>query len=59
MADDIVGSTHVVTPETYVRDLKSLGRGGIGCNPPNTIPEHPQSPGRGNRTPGGQVTYQQ
>ncbi|KAI9638768.1 Sec1-like protein [Dioszegia hungarica] len=54
-----IGSTHVVTPESYVRDLKSLGRGGIGCNPPNGVAEHPQSPGRGSRTPGRPVTYQQ
>jgi syntaxin-binding protein 1 len=38
--------------------MRSLGRGGIGANPPTAHPEHPESPGRGNRTPGHPTTYQ-
>ena len=29
------GSTHNVTPESFVAELRSLGRSGIGGNPPN------------------------
>ncbi|RSH93130.1 vacuolar sorting protein VPS33/slp1 [Saitozyma podzolica] len=54
---DASGSTHVITPEQYVKDLKSLGRGGIGGNPPHPIQYHPQSPDR-NRSPGRPVSYQ-
>jgi syntaxin-binding protein 1 len=52
------GSTHTVTPEGFVKDLKALGRGGIAGNPPNPIPVHPQSPGRPARSPGRPTDYQ-
>lgn len=53
-----IGSTHIVTPESFLKDLKSLGRGGIGGNPPNAPPLHPQAPGRPNRNPGQPMAYQ-
>lgn len=53
-----IGSTHIVTPEGFVKDLKALGRGGIGGHAPNAIPEHPQAPGRPARSPGRPTTYQ-
>ncbi|CAD6581232.1 MAG: vacuolar sorting protein VPS33/slp1 [Tremellales sp. Tagirdzhanova-0007] len=53
-----VGSTHVITPESFVKDLKALGRGGIGGHAPNAIQPHPQAPGRPARSPGRPTTYQ-
>jgi syntaxin-binding protein 1 len=52
------GSTHVITPEEYVKNLKALGRGGIGGNPPRPLQIHPQSPGRAARSPGQPTSYQ-
>ncbi|KAH8089154.1 Sec1-like protein [Filobasidium floriforme] len=37
----IIGSTHNVTPESFAADLRSLGRSGIGGNPPNAKPLSP------------------
>ena len=54
----VAGSTHIITPESFVKDLKALGRGGIGGHPPNAIQEHPQAPGRPARSPGRPTTYQ-
>ncbi|KAK1923455.1 Sec1-like protein [Papiliotrema laurentii] len=53
-----IGSTHVTTPEDYVKDLKALGRGGVGGNPPKPVSLHPQSPGRATRSPGAPTSYQ-
>lgn len=58
LALTLIGSTHVITPEAFVRDLKYLGRGGIGSNPPNAKQPHPQAPGRGARSPGRPSSYQ-
>ena len=52
------GSTHVLTPEEFVKDLKGLGRGGIGGYPPKPIPLHPLAPGRATRHPGQPTSYQ-
>lgn len=38
------GSTHVITPESFVTDLKAIGRSGVGANPPNIYPLHPSFP---------------
>lgn len=35
------GSTHIVTPESFMNDLKALGRAGVGGNPPNGRPLSP------------------
>lgn len=56
--DIYIGSTHIVTPEIFMKDLRSLGRGGIAGNPPNPIEIHPQAPVRINRQPGQPVPYQ-
>ncbi|KAL7409093.1 Sec1-like protein [Mrakia frigida] len=40
----IIGSTHVITPESFVTDLKAIGRSGVGANPPNIYPLHPSFP---------------
>ncbi|WWD20443.1 hypothetical protein CI109_104919 [Kwoniella shandongensis] len=53
-----IGSTHVLTPETYCAGLRAIGRGGVGSNPPNALQIHPQAPGRPNRAPGRPTTYQ-
>lgn len=57
--DVYIGSTHVLTPETYCAQLRALGRSGVGSNPPTPIPLHPQGPGRMNRQPGQPVSYQE
>lgn len=57
--DVYIGSTHVLTPETYCSQLRALGRGGVGSNPPTPIPLHPQGPSRINRQPGQPVSYQE
>ena len=38
------GSTHIITPESFVKDLKSLGKPGIGARPPNLYPLDPSFP---------------
>lgn len=53
-----IGSTHVVTPEDYMKDLRYLGRGGVGSNPPNAIPLLAGHPGRAARSPGAATPYQ-
>lgn len=40
----IIGSTHVVTPEGFLADLKQIGKSGIGAHPPNGHPLHPSFP---------------
>ncbi|CDZ98136.1 Vesicle trafficking protein Sec1 [Phaffia rhodozyma] len=40
----IIGSTHIITPEAFIRDLKAVGRSGVGANPPNIHPLHPSFP---------------
>jgi syntaxin-binding protein 1 len=37
----VIGSTHNITPESFAADLRSLGRSGIGGNPPNAKPLSP------------------
>ncbi|KAK8849808.1 hypothetical protein IAR55_005144 [Kwoniella newhampshirensis] len=54
----IIGSTHVLTPETYCASLRSVGRGGVAANPPNAIQLHPQGPVRATRQPGQATSYQ-
>lgn len=49
----------MLTPETYCSQLRALGRGGVGSNPPTPIPLHPQGPSRINRQPGQPVSYQE
>lgn len=57
--DIIIGSTHIITPESFLKDVKALGRGGIGGNPPCGLPQHPQAPGRPDwRNPGEPMPYQ-
>lgn len=38
------GSTHIITPESFIKDLKSLGKSGIGARPPNLYPLDPSFP---------------
>ncbi len=54
------GSTHQITPEQWVNDLKALGRAGIGGQPPNAPPGMPDS-NKPPRSPGGggRITHQQ
>ncbi|ORX37596.1 Sec1-like protein [Kockovaella imperatae] len=52
-----IGSSHLITPESYLRDLKPLGRGGVGGNPPGGPPISPEAP-RINRSPGSSIPYQ-
>jgi syntaxin-binding protein 1 len=40
----IIGSTHVITPESFLTNLKSIGKSGIGAHPPNIYPLHPSFP---------------
>ncbi|WVR07906.1 hypothetical protein IAU60_004949 [Kwoniella sp. DSM 27419] len=56
--DVYIGSTHVVTPELFTQQLRALGRGGIGANPPGGLQPHPQGPSRPNRQPGRPTSYQ-
>ncbi|BEI82705.1 hypothetical protein CcaverHIS002_0305730 [Cutaneotrichosporon cavernicola] len=57
--DIVIGSTHIVTPESYLKDVKSLGRGGIGGNPPGGLPQHANAPGRPDwRNPAEPMPYQ-
>ncbi|WVQ84830.1 hypothetical protein IAT38_006987 [Cryptococcus sp. DSM 104549] len=53
-----IGSSHVVTPVSFCTQLRALGRGGVGANPPNAMPIHPQGPSRAHRAPGRPTTYQ-
>ncbi|KAK4689862.1 syntaxin-binding protein 1, partial [Tremellales sp. Uapishka_1] len=53
-----IGSTHIITPEGFIKDLKALGRGGIGGNAPNAIPPHPQAPVRHANGSGRVFSYQ-
>ncbi|WVN87429.1 uncharacterized protein L203_102609 [Cryptococcus depauperatus CBS 7841] len=57
--DVFIGSTHVITPELFCTQLRALGRGGVGSNPPNPIPLHPQGPSRAIRQPGQGAEYQE
>ncbi|WVQ75749.1 hypothetical protein IAR50_005380 [Cryptococcus sp. DSM 104548] len=58
--DVYIGSTHVLTPEIFCTQLRALGRGGVGANPPQGMPLHPEGPARINRAePGGAATYQE
>ncbi|OCF34392.1 syntaxin-binding protein 1 [Kwoniella heveanensis BCC8398] len=56
--DVYIGSTHVITPEIFTQQLRALGRGGIGANPPGGLQPHPQGPGRPTRQPGKPTSYQ-
>ncbi|CAK9783281.1 Sec1-like protein [Cutaneotrichosporon oleaginosum] len=57
--DIIIGSTHIITPESYLKDVRSLGRGGIGGNPPCGMPQHANAPGRPDwRNPSEPMPYQ-
>ncbi|WWC73866.1 uncharacterized protein I206_107838 [Kwoniella pini CBS 10737] len=56
--DVYIGSTHVLTPEIFTQQMRALGRGGIGANPPGGFQPHPQGPNRPHRSPGQPTTYQ-
>jgi syntaxin-binding protein 1 len=57
--DIVIGSTHIINPESYLKDVKSLGRGGIGGNPPCGLPQHANAPGRPDwRDPAQPMPYQ-
>ncbi|WRT69868.1 uncharacterized protein IL334_006859 [Kwoniella shivajii] len=56
--DVYIGSTHVLTPEIFTQQMRALGRGGIGANPPGGFQPHPQGPNRPNRAPGQPTSYQ-
>ncbi|WWC92625.1 uncharacterized protein L201_007584 [Kwoniella dendrophila CBS 6074] len=56
--DVYIGSTHVLTPEIFTQQMRALGRGGIGANPPGGFQPHPQGPNRPHRSPGQPTSYQ-
>ncbi|GHJ83907.1 hypothetical protein NliqN6_0309 [Naganishia liquefaciens] len=54
----IIGSTHQITPETFINDMRTLGRAGVGGNPPNAKPLSPYAPPASRTENGRQPTYQ-
>ncbi|KAJ9117921.1 hypothetical protein QFC20_000202 [Naganishia adeliensis] len=54
----IIGSTHQTTPEAFINDMRTLGRAGVGGNPPNAKPLSPYAPRPSRPEHGRQPSFQ-
>ncbi|KAJ9097825.1 hypothetical protein QFC19_006693 [Naganishia cerealis] len=54
----IIGSTHQLTPASFINDMRTLGRAGVGGNPPNATPLSPYVPSPSRPENGRQPSYQ-